>query len=340
MNQRIEWYRTPIGKETLARLTRRSDARGLLQSGSFLLVYLATASLALFFFMNEMWVPMIAACYLHSVFHGFIGMEAAVHELSHGTPFKTKWLNELFYRIFSFLSWNNWLHFRESHMMHHQYTVHRGLDREVVIEPISFTFLDYLSWFTFDYKKFARIVFTTVAHAFGDGDADFFFWKPLFASDDPKRGRMIAWARFVLIGHLVLLALFIYFELWVLIYVVTFGYFFATFLSHGTGIQQHLGLKPGVPDWRISCHTVLFDPLMSFLYWKMNYHIEHHMYAAVPFYNLPALNAAIAKDTPEPVRGYLAGIRKIIAIGRKQRLDPSYCHIPEFPETAAPPKLD
>eukprot|EP00493_Phyllostaurus_siculus_P012731 UN12918 len=28
-------------------------------------------------------------------------------------------------------------------------------------------------------------------------------------------------------------------------------------------------------------------------YWYMNFHIEHHMYANVPCYNLPALHEAI-----------------------------------------------
>ena len=26
-----------------------------------------------------------------------------------------------------------------------------------------------------------------------------------------------------------------------------------------------------------------------FLYWNMNYHIEHHIFPTVPYYNLPAL---------------------------------------------------
>ena len=107
-------------------------------------------------------------------------MEAAVHELSHGTPFKTKWLNEFFYRIFCFFTWNNYLHFRVSHMKHHQFTVHRGFDREVILEPIPFTAVDFLSWFTFSYKKFAMIIFPNIAHFFGRADDDFFFWDPLF----------------------------------------------------------------------------------------------------------------------------------------------------------------
>jgi fatty acid desaturase len=320
-------------------LTKRSDARGLLQSGSFLLLFLGSVFFSAFFLRRQSWIPMIAMIYFTLVFHGFFGMEAAVHELSHGTPFKTRWLNEFFYKLFSFLSWNNHVHFRASHALHHQFTVHRGLDKEVVLGPICFNALDYISWFTFDVKKFKMHMFPTIAHAFGNADADFFSWDSLLPPGDERRKRMCAWARFVLIGHLALLGLFIFYRLWPLILLVTFGSFFATFLSRGCGIQQHLGLCPDVPDWRVSCHTVLFDPLTGYLYWHMNYHREHHMYAAVPFHNLRRLHAAVAFDSPRPLEGYLAGVRKVLEIQKRQRKEPDFCFVPEFPPTASKPLI-
>jgi fatty acid desaturase len=339
MEQKINWYRTSLDRNLLKRLTRRSDYRGLLQAGSFLLIYAATVYLTYFFFIRALWIPMVAVAYLHCAFHGFLGMEAAAHELSHGTPFKTKALNEFFYRLFCFLTWNNYLHFRISHMLHHQYTVHRGLDKEVVLEPISFTLLDYISWFLFDFRKFKMFIFTNIAHAFGQTQVDFFFWDPLLSPEDRRNRKIRNWARFMLAGHALLVGFFIYFKLWPLIAVVTFGSFFATFSSRGCGLQQHLGLQPGVPDWRISCHTVRFGPLMSYLYWRMNYHIEHHMYAAVPFFNLPRLHEAISFDTPTPLSGFLRGVKRILQIQRRQRKDPAYTYKPEFPQTAAPPRL-
>ncbi len=80
----------------------------------------------------------------------------------------------------------------------------------------------------------------------------------------------------------VLTAAFIVFHLWVLIYLLIFGNFFATILGRLTGALQHTGLNENTPDWRLVCHTVKVNPVVRFLYWNMNYHIEHHMYAAVP----------------------------------------------------------
>ena len=339
MEKRINWYRTPIDRELLKQLTARSNWRGLLQSVSILLLYALTVFISYYFFARGMWVLMVAASYIHCMFHGFVGMEAAVHELSHGTPFKTKWVNEVFYHLFSFLTWNNGLHFRVSHMKHHQYTAHRGLDKEVVIEPMNFNWVDYVSWFTFDFKKFKMYLFPFIAHLFGKADVDFFHWDPLFPRSDKRRKRMINYARFAVIGHLVLLGVFIYFQLWVLIVVVTFGYFIATFPSRFCVFQQHLGMCPNVPDWRLSTGTVIFGPLTGYLYWHMNYHIEHHMYAAVPFFKLKKLHRNLAYDMPEPPKSLWKGLRRVFAIQKMQRRDPGYCFRPPFGEAAAPPRV-
>ena len=338
MERKIDWYRTPIDKDLLRRLTARSDAQGLLQAGSFVLIFAATISLVLFFYLRRLWIPMAAACYLHCLFFSFLGMQTAVHELSHFTPFKSKWLNEIFHHLFCFLSWNNPVHFRASHMLHHQYTLHRGLDKEVMPEKLAFTGLDAVSWFLFDFGWFKMIMFPTIAHFLGKADADFFFWDPLFPAGDKRRRQMCTWARVLVLGHLGLIAVFIVFRLWVLI-PLSFGCFFAGFLSRGCTIQQHFGLCPNVPDWRVSCHSTKFGPLTAYLYWNMNYHAEHHMYAAVPFFNLPRLHQAMARDLPVPEPGFLAGVRKVLAIQRRQRREPGYCFVPGFPPTAAPPRL-
>ena len=335
----IKWYRTPVEKEMLRELTQKSDLRGLLHAGSFLLIYLTTTGITLFFFLNRMWIPMVISAYVHSMFHGFVGMGAAVHELSHGTAFKTRRLNDFFYRLFAFLTWNSHFHFKESHRRHHMVTGFMEEDKEIQPEPMPITKLQVVGWFTFDWMHFKNIMGTNLAHAFGNTDVDFFFWCPLLSKEDIKTKKLISWARTLFIGHIILAALFVYFELYILIYTVTFGYFFATWLVHGCELQQHLGLSRNVPDWRLIAYTADFGPVMSFLYWNMNYHAEHHMYAGVPFYNLPKLHRALEHDFPKPIKGYWRGLFHVIRVRRRQRQDPDYRYMPEFPQTANPPKL-
>ena len=41
------------------------------------------------------------------------------------------------------------------------------------------------------------------------------------------------------------------------------------------------------------------NPISRFVYWNMNYHVEHHMFPMVPFHALPALHAEIKDDLPD-----------------------------------------
>ena len=81
-----------------------------------------------------------------------------------------------------------------------------------------------------------------------------------------------------------------------------FSYYFARILANLTGAIQHTGLGSDIPDWRVVCHTVKLNPLVRYLYWNMNYHTEHHMYAAVPFFNLAKLRGVLEKDMPRSAR--------------------------------------
>ncbi|TVQ37774.1 MAG: hypothetical protein EA384_11135 [Spirochaetaceae bacterium] len=337
--QMIAWYRTPIDRAKLRELTERSDARALAHALGFLLMYLASASLNVYLFLRGLWVPMVVGCYLHAIIVNYMGMGAAVHELSHRTAFKTKWLNEVFLHLFAFLTWNNQLHFKESHTKHHLYTYFREHDREQRSDPIAFGWLDVVSWFTFDIKKFKQFMWANLNHAVGNFNVDFFFWCPLLPPQHVKSRRMMWWARATIVAHAAIVAAAVYFQLWVVIFLVSFAYFFATFLEHGTGIIQHMGLRGDVPDWRMNSYTVDLGPMLRFLYWNMNYHTEHHMYASVPFYNLPKLRKEIEWDLQRPLKGFIPALRHIVGVKRKQAEDPGFRYMPEFPETANPPKV-
>ena len=74
------------------------------------------------------------------------------------------------------------------------------------------------------------------------------------------------------------------------------------FLCNNT---QHVGLQDNVPDFRLCTRTILLNLVVRFLYWHMNFHIEHHMYAAVPCYNLGRLHEAIKHNLPRSPNGLL-----------------------------------
>jgi fatty acid desaturase len=218
-------------------------------------------------------------------------------------------------------------------MLHHRFTAYVGLDKEVILEPVRvlMNWRNYIAWFTFDYTWFWTLVKTTVLHAFGYADADFFSWDPLFEKGDPRRTSMVRWARFMLISAVALIAVFAIFHLWVLIYLIVFGGFFATAIGRFTGAIQHQGMSPNTPDWRLVAHTVKVNPLVRFLYWNMNYHIDHHMYAAVPFHQLPKFHEVLKKGLPESPSSFVAGIRLVLEIKKRQKTEPAFIYVPRLP---------
>ena len=85
-----------------------------------------------------------------------------------------------------------------------------------------------------------------------------------------------------------------------------------------TGVLQHAGLAENVLDHRLNSRTVYMNPISRFIYWNMNYHIEHHMFPMVPYHALPRLHDRIRDDLPQPSRSMLAAYREVIPILLRQ----------------------
>lgn len=62
------------------------------------------------------------------------------------------------------------------------------------------------------------------------------------------------------------------------------------------GKTQHAGLAENVLDHRLNCRTVYMNAIHRYLYWNMNYHLEHHMFPLVPYHRLPELHAIVKDD--------------------------------------------
>ena len=77
-----------------------------------------------------------------------------------------------------------------------------------------------------------------------------------------------------------------------------------------TGLLQHGGLAENVTDHRLNCRTVLMNPVSRFIYWNMNYHVEHHMFPMVPYHALPRLHELIKHDLPAPNPSILARLSR------------------------------
>ena len=99
------------------------------------------------------------------------------------------------------------------------------------------------------------------------------------------------------------------------------------------GITQHAGLRDDAADFRKCTRSVRLDPLSRLLYWRMNWHIEHHMYAGIPCYYLKKLSCEIATDMPAP-RTLGGAWREMREVDRRRQLDPTYQFDTPLPRTA------
>jgi len=333
----ISWYRCKVDPAVMKELTKRSDLQGLSHSLGFLGLCFLTGALAYFVFLridgnSWIWsVPLLlVALFFHGTFCHFLGGPPC-HELMHRTPFKTKALNEFFLRVFSFLGWWDFVWFRPSHIKHHQVTVHEDYDGEVVL-PSKFTFKDWKFWadlFAWNPLQTWNLLKLYAKRATGQMDSEWYdFIMP--ESDTKLRREHRNWARFTLLGHAALAAIFIATGHWFLIILVN-GRHYCHWLGFLCGNPQHSGLTPNTPDHRLCCRTYTCSWLPAFLYWNMQYHIEHHMFPAVPFFNLPKLRAAIEHDLPPAPHGLWATWKEILQIHRKRLEDPDYTFVPELP---------
>jgi fatty acid desaturase len=328
---KIPWYRCPVEPALLKELTRRSDLRGAAQTAGFLLLLAVTAAATWYCFDHGIWAGFAVALFAHGTIYSFMS-GLATHELSHGTVFKTKWLNSFFVRFMSLISWFNFHDYKVSHTYHHLYTLHPRGDREVVLPNTpSLHPLFLLQLFTLNLVgtrnepysfPIVQNVAATVRLAF-TGSFGKEWLQAVYEGQEQARKKSVNWARLVLLFHAALIAVSVVFRLWMLPVVVTLAPFIANWLRYFIGVPMHTGLKDNDPDFRKCVRTITLDPFSSFIYWRMNWHTEHHMYAAVPCYNLKRLSSAIADDMPAP-RSVVGAWKEMRETWRRQQKDPKY----------------
>ena len=100
--------------------------------------------------------------------------------------------------------------------------------------------------------------------------------------------------------------------------------FYGSWLQFIYGHTQHAGLAENVLDHRLNTRTIYLNAVNRYLYWAMNYHLEHHMFPLVPYHNLAKLHELVKTDTPKPYNGLLEAWREILPTLLRQRKDPAH----------------
>ncbi len=335
---RIKWYRCPIDPTVLRELSKPSDLQGFKMALGHLGLWLLTGLLSFYFAIEQLWLGFLLMIFLHGTVGTFFS--APHHELCHGTVFKTKRLNEIFLRIFSTLGLQNFHIYKMSHSYHHRFTLHRIADKEVVLPKTpSLKFLYLLQLFTFNITGGfeSRGLFPTMRGLFRVAadrmEQPYNEWgTELYAEFPEERLKAVHWARYLIAVHLSFAVFAVLIGYPILILIVSLHPFMGNWLRYFVGAPMHCGLCSDVSDFRKCVRTITLDPISEFLYWHMNWHLEHHMFAAVPCYNLKKLYEAVAEDMPKP-RTLISSWQEMLEVVKQQEADPAF----EF-DTPVPPQ--
>ncbi|MEP3275601.1 MAG: fatty acid desaturase [Stappiaceae bacterium] len=343
----VQWYRSAIKPQRFRELSKSSDLKGWIQAGGHLGLFVLTGAAVYIAWAQEAWILFFTALFAHGTFGTFFRGTAA-HELGHGTVFRTKGLNKLFLYLFSLLSWWNPFDYASSHTYHHRYTLHPDGDRENLLPlhpKVGKTFL--LQLFTVNVltlpgRTFGKggllstvwVTFLDAVGKTGSNEIPANEWLNALHADHPDQHRKsMWWSRIQLAFHGTVIAVSIATGLWVLPLIFTFFSFIANWLSYFVSLPQHCGLQENVSDFRKSTRTITLPRFVEFLYWHMNWHTEHHMYAGVPCYNLRDLHQEVRDDMPQP-RTLIGAWREMLDIWNRQQTDPSYQFDTPLPATA------
>jgi fatty acid desaturase len=320
-----EWYHSDIPRKTMKELMRRTDGPATRDTIIWIGLLVLTAAGGIATWGTWWTVPFWA---VYGVLYGS-ACDSRWHECGHGTAFRTDWRNDAVYAIASFMVMRNPVSWRWSHARHHTDTIIVGRDPEItVMRPPNLP--RKLLYFVGIPDVFQHF-WILVRNAAGRFSADERDYIP-----ETERPKAVAWARLFVAIHVLAVALAL--ATWSLLPVMLVGgpRIYGTWHMVMTGLLQHGGLAEDVLDHRLNSRTVLMNPVSRWIYWNMNYHVEHHMFPMVPYHALPRLHELIRDDLPPPKTSILDAYREMVPALIRQERDPGYHIRQELPPTAQP----
>jgi fatty acid desaturase len=319
------WFRSAVPRKRMKELMQRSDGPALRDTALWIGVMSACGAVTIVLWPNWWAAPFLLT---YGVLYGSAS-DSRWHEAGHGTPFKTRWMNTVVYQLASFLMMRDPTVWRWNHTRHHTDTLIVGRDPEILaMRP----------------ARLARIL----ANFFGLVDV------PIALRDMTVHacGRMNEEERLV-IPEGERYKVYRTARIWLLVYAATLAAcvltgsvlpvlliggprIYGTFMHVVYGLTQHSGLGENVLDHRLNCRTVKMNAVNRFLYWNMNYHVEHHMFPMVPYHRLHELHIEIARDLAAPYPSLWAAYRELVPAVLRQLKDQSHYVRRELPPGAAP----
>jgi fatty acid desaturase len=307
------WYSSEIPRKRLKELMLRSDSRAIRDTALWLGLLLVSGTLGVLLWGGWAAVPCF---FVYGILYGSAA-DSRWHEAGHGTAFKTRWLDSAVYQLASFMMMREPTVWRWSHTRHHTDTLIVGRDPEIVAMRPPRLARILLNFFGLVDVPVALSLM--VRHAFGGLTADESTFVP-----DPERPKIARTSRIWLAIYLAVLLTCVLTGSILPAVLIGLPRIYGTWLHLVFGLTQHSGLGEDVLDHRLNSRTVHLNPVFRFLYWNMNYHVEHHMFPMVPYHALPQLHHEMRADCPPPYPSLWAAYRELVPAVLRQLRDQNH----------------
>ncbi|HEY5911009.1 MAG TPA: fatty acid desaturase [Verrucomicrobiae bacterium] len=309
------WYTSPVPREKMRELLARRDWPAVRDTILWFTLIIGSGWAAYKFWQAGSWWAAMPFMIYGALYAST--SDSRWHESGHGTAFKTDWLNNVLYEIASFMVMRESTVWRWSHTRHHSDTIIVGRDPEIAVPRPPDVASLLLNFFAL--RVIPKYFRSVLRHCLGRIAADEKTFIPEF-----EYGKVIFRARIYLLIYAGVIALAVWQRSLLPLMFVGLPTLYGSWLMPIYGYTQHAGLAENVLDHRLNCRTVYMNFANRFLYWNMNYHLEHHMFPLVPYHNLPKLHQIVKPDMPPPYRGLWHAWREIIPAVWRQLKDPAY----------------
>lgn len=320
-----DWYTSPLPKDKIRTLLARRDGPAIRDCIIYFGLIVATGC------WGYAWWPSWFAA-IPFMIYGVLyasASDARWHESGHGTAFKSDWLNNLLYEIASFMVMRESVPWRWSHTRHHSDTIIVGRDPEIAVpRPPN---LKAMILKCINFQAFRRYVWNITLHCFGRVTPEEATFIPEY-----EYSKVFYRARLYALIYGVMFGLCFYYHTWLPFLFILGPNLYGAWLMPIYGWTQHAGLAEDVLDHRLNCRTIKMNFINRFLYWNMNFHLEHHMFPLVPYHALPKLHELVKSDCPETYSSLWAAYREIIPTVFRQIKDPGFYVRRKLPPTAQP----
>lgn len=319
------WFKPKVDRDEIRILMQKSDQIALRDT----IIWLGGLALSGYLgvlLWPSWWSLPIWMCY--GVLYGSAS-DSRWHECGHRTAFKTEWMNNAVYQIASFMLIRNPVVWKASHVRHHTDTIIVGRDPEIVAMRPPDLLRIFLNLFGLidTYILLKRMGLHIVGRLHPD---------ELTYVRKEDRPRVFFIARIWLGIYTFTTFIALWSSSILPFFLIGFPRLYGAWHHVMTGLLQHLGLAENVTDHRLNTRTVLMNPISRFIYLNMNYHLEHHLFTMVPYYNLPKLHSLIEKEVPVPDKSIFAAFKRLLPVLIKQLRYQNAVIIPKLPKGATP----